>query len=197
MGICSLKDSKECNGHSKAVPGGECFLRGPPETEGTNGFLSSLSSSYTSQGPEPGSGHIFIWVWALKILVKTQIRNPGLLVPFEKKGNSIPSPTPKASVSTHIQEWLVYSLPCVPGGVGAGVQALPVSSRHLLCLGLCGNQLRDTRPTESSILIFFNVFLQEPSSTIYRICLFFFFLNIKIALHVKYGIITCLYENSE
>ena len=98
MGICSLKDVKECNGRSETVPGGECFLRGPPETEGINGFLSSLSSSHTSQGPEPGSGHIFIWVWAPKILVKTQIRNPGLLVPFKKKGNSIPSPAPNSSL---------------------------------------------------------------------------------------------------
>lgn len=120
MGICSLKDFvKECNGRSEAVPGGECFLRGPPETEGKKDFLSSLSSSHTSQGPEPGSGHIFIWVWALKILVKTQIRNPGLLVPFEKKGNSIPSPSPKAWVSTPIQEWLV-SLPCPRWGGGGG-----------------------------------------------------------------------------
>ena len=42
MGICSLKDVKECNGRSETAPGGECFLRGPPETEGINGFLSSL-----------------------------------------------------------------------------------------------------------------------------------------------------------
>ena len=118
MGICSLRDFvKECNGRSEAVPGGECFLRGPPETEGTKDFLSSLSSSHTSQGPEPGSGHIFIWVWALKILVKTQIRNPGLLVPFEKKGNSIPSPP--QSVRVHTQEWLV-SLPCPRWGGGGG-----------------------------------------------------------------------------
>lgn len=92
MGICSFKDMRECNGHSEAAPGSECFLRGLPETEGNNDFLSSLSTSHTSQGPEPASSHVLIWMWALKILVQTQTRDLGLLVPFEKKGTVSPNP---------------------------------------------------------------------------------------------------------
>lgn len=50
------------------------------------------------------------------------------------------------------------------------------AAQDQVCLGLCGKQLRNTKPTKSSI-IFFNVFLQEPSSTMYRICLFFEYWN--------------------
>lgn len=38
---------------------------GVPQRQRNQWLLKgSLSSSHTSQGPEPGSGHIFIWVWA-------------------------------------------------------------------------------------------------------------------------------------
>lgn len=93
----------------------------------------------------------------------------------------------------------VVFLLCVPGdGVGPDV-----SSRHFPSAVSCtGSSVpwfmwKTTRKHKAhqKLNYFFNVFLQEPSSTMYRICLFF--LNIEIALHVKYGIITCLYENSE
>lgn len=40
----------------------------------------------TSQDPKPTSSQIFIWAWALKVLVKKQIMNLRLFVPFEKEG---------------------------------------------------------------------------------------------------------------
>lgn len=49
------KHTKECAGLSGAAGEGECFLRVLPETEGNNDFLSSLSPSDASQGPEPAS----------------------------------------------------------------------------------------------------------------------------------------------
>lgn len=202
MGICSFKDMRECNGHSEAAPGSECFLRGLPETEGNNDFLSSLSTSHTSQGPEPASSHVLIWMWALKILVQTQTRDLGLLVPFEKKGTV--SPNPKR-VCPHTHSGMAYLLSTLWAW---GSRALRVSGRHLPSnVSHAGSNVprhmqKPTRRRKTHQEInsyFFNVFLQEPSGTMYRICLFFCFVswNIKIALHVNYGIITCLYENSE
>lgn len=81
----------------------------------------------------------------------------------------------RVCVHTCIQEWLVWSVhfvsklllpaPYVPGWPLSTVQ-------DQLCHRFCRKQLRNTKTTQSSMIIFFNVFLQEPSSIMYRICLF-------------------------
>lgn len=43
--------------------------RNGEKPEGNNDFLSSKSPSDSSQRAEPTSSQIFIWVWALKVLV--------------------------------------------------------------------------------------------------------------------------------
>jgi len=96
---------------------------------------------------------------------------------------------------------LVFLL-CVPGGglsPACQQQKLPVcfqQAQDQMGLGLCRKQLRNTKPTKSSIIFsMFSYKSQVAPCTEYAF--FFFFWNIEIALHVKYGIITCLYENSE
>ena len=192
MGICSLKGVKECNGHSKAVPGGECFLRGPPETEGTNGFLSSLSS-YTSQGPEPGSGHIFIWVWALKILVKTQIK--GSWSHLRRKETVFP-PRPPKWVCPHIfrNGSSTFYLVCLAGCRQGSKPCL--SAADTSCASAYAEINSETQDPLKAQFLYFSMFSYKSQVAPYTEYAFFF-LNIKIALHVKYGIITCLYENSE
>lgn len=59
------------------------------------------------------------------------------------------------------------SQPCVSA---VDTSCPPSALQDQMCLSLCGKQLRNTKPTRSSIVIFFNVFLQEPSSAMYRIC---------------------------
>lgn len=200
----------ECNGCSEAISAGECFPRGSPRNRGNNDFLSSLPSSLTRQGPQLASSHIFLWAWALKTLIKTQIRNLGLSVPFEKKEQRPPPPTKGVHPRTHSGMACLLSTLCAWGGRGGGPgpayqQQTPptrwqVAGSNVPQPNTENNSTRrhKTHPKLDSFFFFFsNIFLQEPSSTMYRICLFFFFWNIKIALHVKYGIITCLYENSE
>ena len=92
---------KEYDGFLGATAEGEWFLRGPPEAVGNTDFLSSRSP-HTSQGPEPTSSQILIWMWALKVLVKNQIMNLRLLVPFGRK-EQLPR---QVCVHAHIQEWL-------------------------------------------------------------------------------------------
>lgn len=165
---------KECDGLSGAIAKSECFLRGPPEAEGNIDFLSSLST-HTSQGPEPISSQILIWIQALKVLLKNQIMNLRLLVPFEKEGT-----TSKISVHlcTHSGMACLFSLSTL---CAWGVLALHVSSRHfpsaVSCTGSNVPRLMwktaQKHKTHQKLKYFFNVFLQEPSSTMYRICLFF------------------------
>lgn len=92
---------KEWDGLSGATAEGEWFLWGPPEAVGNTDFLSS-QSPHTSQGPETTSSQILIWMWALKVLVKNQIVNLRLLVPFRRK-EQLPR---QMCVYAHIQEWL-------------------------------------------------------------------------------------------
>lgn len=119
---CSFKHLSECDGCSGATSEGECSLGSPPEAEGNLDLLISLSP-HTSQGPEPASSQMLIWVWTLKVLVKNQIMNLRLFVPFEKEGT-----TSKMSVCprTHSGMACLVFLLFVPGGV----LALHVSSRH-------------------------------------------------------------------
>lgn len=173
MLICSFKHMKECHGLSGATAEGECFLRGPPEAEGNVDFVSSLSP-HTSQGREPTSSQILIRVWTLKVLVKNQITNLRLFVPFEKEGT-----TSKTSVClcTHSGMACLVFLLSVP----RGVLALRVSRRHfpsaVSCPGsnvpqLMGKTTQKHKTHQKLNYYFFNVFLQEPSSAMYRICLF-------------------------
>lgn len=111
------------------------------------------------------------------------------------------------SVHPHTLRSGLFSFPtsCALGGPRPCVSAVdtshpPSASQDPVCLSLHGKQLRNRKPTKSSI-IFFSVFLQEPSSAMYRICLFLGGggrrVDSEIALHVRYEIITCLCENSE
>lgn len=156
-------------------------LWGPPEREGNNDFLSSLSP-HSSQGSEPASSHIFIWVWPLKILVETQIMTLGLLVPFEKEGNTYPSPRQEC-VSTHTFRNGLFTLLTLCAWWG--VQALRVCSRHPSAVSHAGSNVprlrwKTTRRHKThqklNSYFFFNVFLKEASSNMYRICLFVFWI---------------------
>lgn len=165
---------KEWDGLSGATAEGEWFLWGPPEAVGNTDFLSS-QSPHTSQGPEPTSSQILIWMWALKVLVKNQIVNLRLLVPFRRK-EQLPR---QVCVYAHIQEWLAqsFSFVCL-GTVSALMSAADTSlllsaAQDQVCLGLCGKQLGNTKPTKSSIIFsMFSYKSQVAPCTEYA---FFFF----------------------
>lgn len=180
-----------------AATEGDYFLKGPQEIGLGEGDTTAFRAygyllipvSVQNQPPAKflsGCG-------PLKILVKNQIW--GSWSHWRRKEE----PQNKCA-SMHIFRnslFSLYTLPqsccssslCVPGWP----QPCMWATQDQICCSFCRKQLRNTKPTNSSIIIFSMFSYKSQVAPCTEDAFFFFFWNIEIVLHVKYEIMTCLY----